>query len=280
MRAPVKDKNDQMLRRELLRQRKELTDSLYYASYIQSALLPSRDEWFRLLPDSFIYHNPRDIVSGDFYWIKKYREYLSIVIADCTGHGVPGGFMSVMGISFLNELFSKGCPQTAKSVLNQLREKVMKALHQTGGICEQKDGMDISLCIINYETGEMHFAGANQSIYLIRNNVLMEFKGDLMPIGIGGREEKSFSDHVIELRNNDTIYMFTDGYADQFGGDLNKKFKYIALRQLITDLSKFALKEQGEKISETFDIWKGNFMQVDDVLITGFRYTPIQLDDL
>ena len=121
---------------ELLQQRKELTDSLYYASYIQSALLPSREEWNRFLPESFIYYNPRDIVSGDFYWLKKSREMLTIVVADCTGHGVPGAFMSILGISFMNEIFSRGNVPTAKSVLNQLREKVMKALRQTGQSAE------------------------------------------------------------------------------------------------------------------------------------------------
>jgi phosphoserine phosphatase RsbU/P len=265
---------DQSLQDELLHQRKELTDSLYYASYIQAALLPTREEWYRYLPDSFIYYNPREIVSGDFYWLKKTKENLNIVVADCTGHGVPGGFMSVMGISFLNEIFSKGNITSAKSVLNQLREKIMKALHQTGGFSEPKDGMDISLCTINLETHELQFAGANQGIYLLRNNKLHEYKGDLMPIGIGGLEERSFTNHVIHLLPRDQVYMFSDGFADQFGGVSNKKFKYPAFRQLILDLHHLPLQQQGEKIAETFDIWKSEFMQVDDVLVIGFKYNP------
>jgi serine phosphatase RsbU (regulator of sigma subunit) len=265
---------DEPLQGELLRQRKELTDSLYYASYIQSALLPSQDEWYRFLPESFIYYNPREIVSGDFYWLKKTKETLNIVIADCTGHGVPGGFMSVMGISFLNEIFSKGAVTTAKNVLNQLRERVMKALHQTGGFTEPKDGMDISLCTINLETHELQFAGANQSIYIIRNKKLQEYKGDLMPIGIGGLQEKSFTNHVIQLMPKDLIYMFSDGFADQFGENTNKKFKYPAFRQLLLNIHTLPLKKQGEKLAETFDLWKGGSMQVDDVLITGFKYNP------
>lgn len=265
---------DDTLQNELLRQRKELTDSLSYASYIQSALMPSREEWNRFLPESFIYYNPREIVSGDFYWLKKSKETLSIVVADCTGHGVPGGFMSVMGISFLNEIFSKGSAISAKNALNQLRERVMKALHQTGGFAEPKDGMDISLCIINLETHEMQYAGANQSIYLIRNKKLQEFKGDLMPIGIAGLQERSFTNHVIQLNPKDIIYMFTDGFADQFGGAGNKKFKYPAFRQLLLDMHAIPIKKQGERIAETFDSWKRDFMQVDDVLITGFKYNP------
>jgi serine phosphatase RsbU (regulator of sigma subunit) len=260
------------LQEELLRQRKELTDSIYYASYIQSALLPTYKDWYRILPDSFIYYNPRDIVSGDFYWMKKSRKILTVVVADCTGHGVPGAFMSIMGISFLNEIFSRGNISVAKSVLNQLRERVMKALHQTGGSAEQKDGMDISLCIINYETNELQFAGANQSMYIIRKNALIEIKGDLMPIGIGGLKERSFTNHTTSLEKNDIIFLFTDGYIDQFGGEKNKKFKYPAFRRLLLDLASLPLKQQGEKIAETLEIWKGYNMQVDDVTVLGFRY--------
>jgi serine phosphatase RsbU (regulator of sigma subunit) len=257
---------------ELLQQRKELTDSLYYASYIQSALLPPRNEWNRFLPESFIYHNPRDIVSGDFYWLKKSREMLTVVVADCTGHGVPGAFMSIMGISFLNEIFSRGIVPTAKSVLNQLREKVMKALRQTGQSAEPKDGMDISLCMINLDTHQMQFAGANQSMYILRNNALIEIKGDIMPIGIGGLEERSFTNHAMPLNKNDIIYLFTDGYIDQFGGPRNKKFKYPAFRELLLHIDSLPMKKQGEKIAETLDNWKGNNMQVDDILVVGFKY--------
>jgi serine phosphatase RsbU (regulator of sigma subunit) len=260
------------LKDELLRQRKELTDSIYYASYIQSALLPSYKEWARILPDSFIYYNPRDIVSGDFYWMKKSQNILTVVVADCTGHGVPGAFMSIMGISFLNEIFSRGNISTAKSVLNQLRERVMKALHQTGGSAEPKDGMDISLCIVNYETNELQYAGANQTMYMIRDSELIEIKGDVMPIGIGGLKERSFTNHLRPLENNDILFMFTDGYIDQFGGKLNKKFKYPAFRQLLLDHTHLPLKKQGEKIAETLEIWKGFNIQVDDVLVLGFKY--------
>lgn len=271
MTLSVDKTQDNTLRDELLRQRKELTDSLYYASYIQSALLPNREEWTRHIPQSFIYYNPRDIVSGDFYWIKKTKDQLAIVVADCTGHGVPGGFMSVMGISFLNEIFSRGCVPTAKSALNQLRERVMKALHQTGESSESKDGMDISLCLINFDTSEIQFAGANQPLYLIRNNKLHEYKGDLMPIGIAGSAERSFSNHVIELRPNDIIYLFTDGYADQFGGEFGKKFKYPEFRQLLQDSHHLPMDKQGEKVAETFENWKGDMMQVDDVLVVGIK---------
>jgi len=262
------------LQEELLRQRKELTDSIYYASYIQSALLPNYKEWARILPDSFIYYNPRDIVSGDFYWMKKSQNILTVVVADCTGHGVPGAFMSIMGISFLNEIFSRGNVSTAKGVLNQLRERVMKALHQTGGSAEPKDGMDISLCMLNYETNELQFSGANQCMYIIRNNSLIEMKGDVMPIGIGGLKERSFTNNVKSLEKNDILFMFTDGYIDQFGGEHNKKFKYPAFRQLLLDHSSLSLKKQGEKIAEALEMWKGYNMQVDDVLVLGFRYTP------
>src|SRR5512133_1034181 len=199
----------------LEKQRKELTDSIRYAAYIQNAMLPGPDLFRRFLPDSFIYFKPKDIVSGDFYWLNRSREMLILAVADCTGHGVPGAFMSVLGISFLNEIVGRGCFFNAANILNQLRERVMKALHQTGEWNEQKDGMDISLCIIQKEKKEMHFAGANNPIYIVRNGSLIEYKADKMPIGISAGTEKSFTNNRIDLEVGDTIYLFTDGYVDQ-----------------------------------------------------------------
>jgi phosphoserine phosphatase RsbU/P len=260
------------IREELLHQRKEVTDSLHYASYIQSALLPTLDEWLRFLPDSFIYYKPCNIVSGDFYWINKSKDILTTVVADCTGHGVPGAFMSILGISFLNEIFSRGNINSSNSILNQLRERVMKTLHQTGNWGEPKDGMDISLCMINVKNHLMQYAGANQSMYLIRDNVLTEVKGDIMPIGIGGYEEKSFTNYSIQLEDGDFIYLFTDGFVDQFGGKESKKFKYQRFRDLIINIHAFPSADQCDQFNHTLNEWKGENTQVDDILVVGFKY--------
>lgn len=253
------------------RQQKEITDSIYYASYIQSALMPSREEWDRILPESFIYYNPKDIVSGDFYWIRKNRNIILVVAADCTGHGVPGAFMSILGISFLNEIYTKGNIPSAKSVLNQLREKVMKALRQTGNAMEPKDGLDIALCIIDTESGTLQFAGANNPVYILRNQELIEIKGDKMPIGIAPEMETSFSNHTFQLQPDDTLYLFTDGYPDQFGGINGEKFKYRNFRNLLLKLQKYTLEEQGKKIATVLENWKGEHWQVDDILVIGFK---------
>ncbi|MFN8206497.1 MAG: SpoIIE family protein phosphatase [Bacteroidales bacterium] len=256
--------------RMLERQKAELTDSINYAAYIQKAMLPSPDLFRKLLPDYFIYYKPKDIVSGDFYWLSRWKELLVLAVADCTGHGVPGGFMSVMGISFLNEIIGRGCFSNAAGILNQLRERVMKALHQTGEWDEQKDGMDIALCMIDKERHEMQFAGANNPLYLVREGTLLEFKGDKMPIGISAGIEKSFSNQRIKLEEGDKAYLFTDGYIDQFGGDSRKKFKPTPLKNLIIAHAGYPLEQQKDILEQTLLTWQNDLPQVDDILAVGF----------
>jgi serine phosphatase RsbU (regulator of sigma subunit) len=252
--------------------RKELTDSIKYASYIQSALLPSAELLERLIPEHFVFFMPRDLVSGDFYWISRVKKTIIIAVADCTGHGVPGAFMSVMGISFLNEIIGKGCIPNAGSILNQLRERVMKALHQTGQREEQKDGMDISLCMIESEQALLQFAGANNPFYLVRDNHLIEIKGDRMPIGINITTERSFSNHSINLHDGDMVYLITDGYPDQFGGPAEKKFKYKPFKNLLVSIADKSMIDQQEVLKKTLIEWRGNIRQVDDILILGVRF--------
>ncbi len=254
------------------RQSKELTDSIKYASYIQSALLPSKELFDRLLPENFIFFKPRDVVSGDFYWISKYKNSIIVAAADCTGHGVPGAFMSMLGISFLNEIIGKGCFHSASAILNQLRERVMKTLHQTGDKKEQKDGMDISLCIIDFDLQQLQYAGANNPIYLIREGNLFEIKGDRMPIGINIIEERSFTNHQVSLEKNDMIYLITDGYPDQFGGDNERKLKYKPFKDILLRIYNKEMNEQMEVLEEELNNWKGNLNQIDDILIIGFKY--------
>ena len=255
---------------EIERQQKELEESLRYAGSIQSALLSEERVFRNIFPESFILFLPRDIVSGDFYWIYRKQDMIVIVAADCTGHGVPGAFMSIMGISFLNEIVSKNIPR-ANVILNRLRENIMKALHQTGEMSEHKDGMDIALCICDLEKMELQFSGAFNPMYLIRNGELDEVRGDKMPIGIAPTEEKSFSNHIVHLQKNDLIYIFSDGFADQFGGPEERKFRYKPFKELLVNIHKQDMVKQKKLLEQKFHRWKGDLEQIDDILIMGFK---------
>lgn len=252
------------------RQQKELAESLEYASSIQSALLPDMRYFNKMFPESFILFKPRDIVSGDFYWYARKGSRVAITAADCTGHGVPGAFMSMLGISFLNEIVSKCIPR-ANVILNRLRENVMKALHQTGDIAENKDGLDIALCVIDLDQRVMEFSGAFNPLYMIRRGILHETRGNKMPIGINAVMERSFTNHTIKLQKGDLIYLFSDGYADQFGGPEDKKFKYHTLKELLLKISQKPMDAQKKMLESSFIRWKADNDQVDDVLIIGLK---------
>jgi len=251
--------------------KRELMASLRYARYIQSAMLPSFSVFEQIFPESFIIFEPRDIVSGDFYWVIKKKGVIFLAVADCTGHGVPGALMSIMGISFLNEIVSRDKLLSASAILNLLREKVMKALHQTGDISELKDGMDLALCIIDKENEQLEFSGANHYVYLIRNDKLTRLKGDRMPIGINAVEEHSFTGHTMKLFKGDRLYLFTDGYVDQFGGPREKKLKYGPFRDLLYKNHQKPMREQKTILEKAFNNWKGKLDQVDDVLVVGIK---------
>jgi serine phosphatase RsbU (regulator of sigma subunit) len=263
--AKISEQKDKIEKQQL-----ELAQSLEYASSIQSALLPDLRYFTKLFPDSFVLFKPRDIVSGDFYWYARKGSRIAVTAADCTGHGVPGAFMSMLGISFLNEIVSKSIPR-ANTILNRVRENVMKALHQTGEVTENKDGMDIALCVIDLEKMELEFSGAFNPLYLIRNGTLHETRGDKMPIGINAVVEKSFTNHNIRLQQNDLIYIFSDGYADQFGGPEDKKFKYSALKDLLVRISQKPMEAQKRALERSFIRWKADGEQVDDVLLIGLK---------
>jgi serine phosphatase RsbU (regulator of sigma subunit) len=249
---------------------KEIADSIKYASNIQAALLPDADYFKRLLPDSFILNLPRDVVSGDFYWISQVKDRIAVTAADCTGHGVPGAFMSIMGINFLNQITSY-CIPSANKVLNQLREYVMKALHQTGMAGEQKDGIDMSLCVIDTEKNTLEFAGAQSPLFYFRNGQMKEIKGDRMPIGVSPLEEESFTNHTLDLKDIDSFYIFSDGYSDQFGGKDYKKLKMKGFREIITQIHNKKIGKQVEILVDKLDEWKGDNRQIDDILVLGIR---------
>jgi len=237
----------------LSRQQTEITDSISYAYRIQSALLPPIELIKQLDREFFILYKPRNIVSGDFYWINQSDSKAIIAIADCTGHGVPGGFMSMLGMAYLAEIVNQNEDCASGEILNQLRNRVIDSLHQSGKSGETSDGMDIALCIVDFEQLTLQFSGANNPVYIVRDNEtknempaheLIEIKGDRMPIGYSFRMDNPFTTHNLDLQKNDIIYLFTDGYQDQISNLTLLKFKLNKLRELIVDIHNKSLEEQ------------------------------------
>lgn len=272
----AKSKEEIELQRDYLyKQRQEIIDSINYAKKIQEAVLPAQDYTNKILDNHFIFFKPRDIVSGDFYWMKKINNFIIVVAADCTGHGVPGAFMSMLGSSYLNEIITRRSLDSAGQILNRLRLKVKKSLHQKGEEGEQKDGMDIALIIIDEETLELQYSGAYNPLYLIRNNngetpKFIETKADRQPIGIH-IHEKDFTNHKLQLQKDDSLYIFSDGFIDQFGGETGGKFKTVRYKELLISIQDRTMEEQKLAIEQTFVKWKRDLKQIDDVLVIGIR---------
>lgn len=253
----------------------KMRDSLNYAKQIQEAVLPNERYIQKTFPEHFIFFQPRDIVSGDFYWFKRiqYREHnLSILaVADCTGHGVPGGFMSMLGISFLNDLVSRKDVDSPAYILNQLREKVIHQLTHHDNYRTVDDGMDIALVVIDHDRRTISYSGAFRDLYLIRDMDVKRINGDRMPIGKFGKDNKSFTQTDLLYEDDDMLYLFTDGMADQIGGASNKKFMRKRMQKLMEEISELPIHKQREKVHESFFSWKGLAEQTDDVLFVGFR---------
>lgn len=270
-------------RDEIAQQKKQITSSIAYASRIQAAVLDFTKEIDAVAPDSFILFHPKDIVSGDFYWFKKVevftKNYHVFTAVDCTGHGVPGAFMSMLGTSFLNEIVTEFYDElNAAQILNRMRQEVKKHLHQTDDNKRVKDGMDMALCAIDYEDMKLQFSGANNPLYIIRNldgkpaNEVEEIKPDKMPIGVYIKEKESFTNHVIDINKGDLLYVFSDGFIDQFGGDTGEKFKKRRLRQLLLSVAHLPMSEQHKRINQVLKNWMGeNYDQIDDITLIGVR---------
>lgn len=252
-------------------QKQEITDSIQYAKSIQNALLTPHDEISKLLPEYFILFRPRDIVSGDFYWIYEIRNRVICVVADCTGHGVPGAFMSMLGISFLNEIMTRNPDINAGDLLDQLRTDVILSLRQSGRTGDSQDGMDITAIIIEKGKKQIQCAGANNSLILIRNGELIQYKADNMPIGIYDKADKPFTNHKFKYETGDVLYMFTDGFPDQFGGPLGKKFMSKNFKKLLTEVHQLPMVDQKKKLEKVLDEWMAETDQVDDILVMGIR---------
>jgi serine phosphatase RsbU (regulator of sigma subunit) len=250
---------------------RDITSSINYASRIQNAILPDLKEIRGLHNKCFVLYIPKDIVSGDFYWFSRRDEKLIIAAGDCTGHGVPGALMSMLGISFLEEIVNRRGIKDSDVILNELRKEIQSTPHQKGISTEAKDGLDISLCVIDKTNNTIQYSGAFNNLYLVRNGQLIEYQADRMPIGISDMLDKSYTCHDIQSMAGDIIYLFSDGYADQFGGPNLKKFKYSSLKTVLVEIHKLPVLKQKRKLEKCFIDWKGDNEQIDDVLIIGFR---------
>lgn len=251
----------------------DIKDSINYAKKIQEAILPLDEEIQKALPNSFVLFKPRDVVSGDFYWFNKKDEKIFIAAVDCTGHGVPGAFMSMIGSSLLNEIVSKKGAHDAASILKKLHQGVRKSLKQDRDTYESKDGMDLALSVIDTAHNTLQYAGAKRPLFVFRNNNFEEIKADKQSIGgVEIQDDFQFTNHDFQLQKGDTFYMFTDGYVDQFGGENSKKFSTKRLRETLNEMQTLGLKDQGKKLDSIIENWRNTNEQVDDILIVGIRF--------
>ncbi|MGC9471165.1 MAG: two-component regulator propeller domain-containing protein [Bacteroidales bacterium] len=262
---------------EIEQKNRDITASIEYARRIQSAMLPAGKILDTCFDGYFIFYKPKDIVSGDFYWIRQKNGSLLLVAADCTGHGVPGAFMSMLGISFLDEIVDKENEEDPSRILNKLRENIIVSLKQGERESESKDGMDMAICRLDPSTRKLWFSGANNSLYLVKKGKLVELPADRMPVAIHERMDP-FSLHTRQLEPGDCLYLFSDGYADQFGGPEGKKFKYRAFREMLLAGSTYPMDRQKELLEQNFRNWitggTGDtlmYEQVDDILVMGCR---------
>ncbi len=266
----VRNKEIETQKNELEISHKKIIQSVNYAKRIQSAMLPAGDLFTEHFEEHFIFYRPKDIVSGDFYWAKIIDNTMYYAVADCTGHGVPGAFVSVLGISLLNEIVVNNKDFSTAQILEELRISIKTSLKQKDIKSESKEGMDIALCALNLITNEMQYAGAYNPLYIIRGGELIEIKADRQPIAIH-RKEKDFTNNKFNLQKGDVVYMFSDGYIDQFGGDSKEKFKTKRFKKLIIENSNLSLSEQYQIIEQTFDKWKAGVKQIDDVAILAVK---------
>ncbi len=260
----------EMQRDQIAYQKKHITDSILYAKRIQTALLPSI-ELFSDRLEHFVLYKPLDIVSGDFYWAASKEHIQVIIVADCTGHGVPGAFMSMLGVTMLNELVNVRNIFESDKIIDSLREEVIRALKQSVEDDKVKDGLDMAVSVINFRENTLQFSGANSPLVIIRGSELRQYRGDKMPVSIHYNMHP-FTRQVIDLLKGDCIYMFTDGFCDQFGGPDQKKFMSARLKEKLVEVSSLPMMKQGEKLNAIFEEWRGDNPQVDDVAMVGMRY--------
>lgn len=258
---------------ELEEKNQNILDSIRYAKRIQEAVTPSEGQMQKYFKDYFVLWRPRDIVSGDFYWMMHKNNKIILAAADCTGHGVPGAFMSIMGISFLNQIANLPEVQTAADALNHLRHNVITSLNKEGSETDTKDGMDISLCVYDFESMIMDFSGAYNPLYMIRDGEISVVKADRMPVGVHDRMDTPFTTNKFTMKKGDVYYILSDGYIDQFGGPQGKKFMTKNFKDLILEIYEKPMEEQSRILEQTLLDWRGEIEQVDDIIIIGIRIT-------
>ncbi len=261
LKKSIEEKNVQILEKN-----REITDSITYAKRIQYALLAHKDLLSNNLSEHFVLFKPKDIVSGDFYWATNKRDKFYLAACDSTGHGVPGAFMSLLNISFLNEAINEKNLEAPNEICNHVRNRLIENISQDGA----QDGMDGTLVCFDKEKKVLTYAAAHNAPVLIRNNTITELSADKMPIG-KGEIEKGFSHQTLNLEKGDMLYLFTDGYADQFGGEKGKKFKHKQLLEKLLAIHHKTVNEQKNTLNDTIEEWKGKLEQTDDVLVIGIR---------
>ncbi|MFW5793095.1 MAG: tetratricopeptide repeat protein [Bacteroidota bacterium] len=269
---------------------RRITDSINYAQLIQSALLPSSEVLDEILPEHLVFYKPRDIVSGDFYWVKQIKHYTVVIAADCTGHGVPGAFMSMLGIAFLNEISRKEDVNTAADILNLLRQEIKSALYQKHHDDKANDGMDMGVLFIDKNNMEAHYAGAKNSLFVLRSNkhkeevesvgkiiltenndnLLVEVKGDSQSVSLTPSETE-FTNQKLKLFSDDILYLFSDGYIDQISGMTNRRFNTTRFKDLLFNIYKEPLSKQHSLLEKTYNEWRGDNEQIDDIIIVGIK---------
>lgn len=257
---------------ELQKKNQQITDSIKYASRIQEAILPSKKAILESFPESFIFYKPREIVSGDFYWFSKQNGNYFIAAVDCTGHSVPGAFMSMIGNTLLNEIVNEKKTLHPASILEQLNIGVITTLNQKEDSFTQDDGMDITICRIDLQNHQIEIASANHAVYIFNGEAVQTIEGDIFSIGgTFSKEGVKFTNHVVDLKQGSTFYLLSDGYADQFGGPKNKKFMSRQLKELLANIQQKPMARQKQIVEQRFINWKGENRQIDDVLIIGIR---------
>jgi serine phosphatase RsbU (regulator of sigma subunit) len=251
-------------------QKRHIEDSIMYAKRIQTALIPSL-ELFSDKLEHFVLYKPLAIVSGDFYWVSTQSNPQVIISADCTGHGVPGAFMSMLGVTMLNEIVNAKHILEPDQIIENLRQGIIKSLKQVADEDSIKDGMDIAVCVVDFDKNILWYAGANSPLYHVRGGELTHYRADKMPVAIHYRMEP-FTLHKIDLQKGDAFYIFSDGFADQFGGPNQKKFMSMQLRETLVAMSGVPMLQQGERLNKIFEEWRGDSPQIDDVTLIGVRY--------
>ncbi len=259
---------------ELEKKNLQINDSLNYAKLIQEATLPKKDYIEKILPNSFIFFKPRDVVSGDFYWFEKIDNLIFAAAVDCTGHGVPGAFMSMIGTTLLNEIVVENKTFDTAQILTKLNLGVIHSLNQRADSnFVQNDGMDITICCINKEKHSIDISCAGHTCYVINNETLSTIRGDIFPVGdiFPNRPKPKFTQHSVKINKESTIYMFSDGFQDQFGGEKNEKYLSSNFKKLLWKNHNLSMKKQYEILREQFNTWKGKYQQIDDVLVIGIN---------